>query len=71
MHVYIFFKKISMSAHCKHTTALQVANALIWTDHLTVNVNQDSQEMGKHARVVQEYILFIYLLFVYFYITIY
>ena len=59
-----------MSAHRKLTTALQMANVLIWTDHLAVNVNQDSQEMGKHARVVHEYILFIYLLFVYFYITI-
>ena len=43
-----------MSAHHKLTTALQMANALIWKDHLTVNADQDLQEMGKFAMVGQE-----------------
>ena len=60
MHVYLFiffyvYIKISMSAHHKLTTALQMANALIWKDHLTVNADQDLQEMGKFTMVGQEY----------------
>ena len=60
MHVYLLlffyvYIKISMSAHHKLTTALQMANALIWKDHLTVNADQDLQEMGKFAMVGQEY----------------
>ena len=43
-----------MSAHHKLTIALQMANALIWKDHLTVNADQDLQEMGKFAMVGQE-----------------
>ena len=40
-----------MSAPCKLTTVLQTAFAQMWTDHLTVNVNQDLPEMGRHATV--------------------
>ena len=40
-----------MSVPCKLTTVLQTAFAQMWTDRLTVNVNQDLPEMGKHATV--------------------
>ena len=39
------------SVHYKLTTVLQMAFAKMWTDHLTVNANQDLQEMGKHVSV--------------------
>ena len=44
-----------MSAHHKLSTALQMANALTWKDHLTVNANQDLQEMEKFAMVGKKY----------------
>ena len=40
-----------MSAHYKHTTALQPPNAPMEKDHFSVNVNRDSRGMVKHAMV--------------------
>ena len=43
-----------MNVQHRLTTALQMAFALMWRDPFSVNVNQDLQEMEKHARVGQK-----------------
>ena len=43
-----------MSAQHKLTTVLQMAYALMWTDHFNVYANQDLQEMEKRAVVGKE-----------------
>ena len=48
-----------MSAQHKLTTVLQMAYALMWTDHFNVYANQDLQEMEKRAVVGKEYKLVI------------
>ena len=44
-----------MSAHYKHTTALQPPNAPMEKDHFSVNVNRDSRGMVKHVMVRLKY----------------
>ena len=59
--------KMSMSAHHKLTTALQMVYAQMWKDPFSVNVSQDLQEMAKPVLVGQEInLLLIYFPFVYF-----
>ena len=48
------YYQISMNVQHRLTTALQMAFALMWRDPFSVNVNQDLQEMEKHARVGQK-----------------
>ena len=64
-----YFMKMSMSAHHKLTTVLQMVYAQMLKDPFNVNVNQDLQEMAKRVMVGQEIKLsLIYFPFVYFYI---
>ena len=59
--------KMSMSAHHKLTTVLQMVYAQMWKDPFSVNVSQDLQEMAKPVLVGQEInLLLIYFSFVYF-----
>ena len=59
--------KMSMSAHHKLTTVLQMVYAQMWKDLFSVNVSQDLQEMAKPVLVGQEInLLLIYFPFVYF-----
>ena len=49
--VVSIYYQISMNVQHRLTTALQMAFALMWRDPFSVDVNQDLQEMEKHARV--------------------
>ena len=59
--------KMSMSAHHKLMTVLQMVYAQMWKDPFSVNVSPDLQEMAKPVMVDQEIkLLLIYFPFVYF-----
>ena len=59
--------KMSMSAHHKLTTVLQMVYAQMWKDPFRVNASQDLQDMANLVMVGQEIqLLLIYFPFVYF-----